>query len=74
MIAKGFAPGSRREEEEWLFHCDDEQRRDRRKERARAAWATKWQRTLRFSGASPEFRVTAMTSSHFVATSWNIRA
>ena len=37
MIAKGFAPGSRREEEEWLFHGDDEQRRDRRKERARAA-------------------------------------
>jgi hypothetical protein len=37
MIAKGFAPRARREKEEWLFPCDDEQRRHRRKERARAA-------------------------------------
>ena len=37
MIAQGFAPESRREKEEWLFHCDDEQRRVRRKEPARAA-------------------------------------
>ncbi len=45
MIAKGFVPESRREEEEWLFHCDDEQRRVRGKERASAALARKWLRT-----------------------------
>jgi hypothetical protein len=37
MIAKGFAPRARRDDEEWLFHCEEEQRRDRRKEPARAA-------------------------------------
>jgi len=36
MMAKGFAPRARRKEEEWLFHCDDEQRSPRRKDQARA--------------------------------------
>jgi hypothetical protein len=36
-IARGFALRARREEKQWLFHCDDEQRSHRRKERARAA-------------------------------------
>ena len=36
-IAQGFAPRARREEKEWLFHCDDEQRSHRCKEPARAA-------------------------------------
>jgi hypothetical protein len=37
MMAKGFAPRARREKEEWLLHCDDEQRSHRRKDRASAA-------------------------------------
>ena len=37
MIAKGFAPSARRDDEEWLFHCEEEQRSARRKERASAA-------------------------------------
>jgi hypothetical protein len=37
MMAKGFVPMARREEEEWLFHCDDKQRSHRRKDRGSAA-------------------------------------
>ena len=69
MIAKGFAPESRREEEQWLFHCDDEQRRVRRKERARAALARQWQRTVCHFNQFEDFRVVPTKSGHFIATS-----
>ncbi len=65
----GFAPKSRREEEEWLFHCDDEQRRVRRKERARAALARKWQRTVCQFNQFEDFSADATKSGHLLATS-----
>ncbi len=68
-IAKGFAPESRREEEEWLFHWDDEQRRVRRKERARAVLARKWQRTLCQYDQLDDFPAVTTKLSHFIATS-----
>ncbi len=68
-IAKGFAPESRREEEEWLFHWDDEQRRVRCKERARAVLARKWQRTLCQNDQLDDFHAVTTKSSHFIATS-----
>jgi hypothetical protein len=68
MIAKGFASESRREKEEWLFHCDDEQRRVRRKERVRAALERKWQRTLCQFDQLDDSPAVTTKSGHFLAT------
>jgi hypothetical protein len=37
MVAKGFVPMAWRETEQWLFHCEHEQRSHRRKDQASAA-------------------------------------
>ena len=68
MLAKGFVAESRREEEQGLFPCDDEQRRGRRKERARAALAKKWKRTVCPFKALENLRRASKESGHFFAT------
>ena len=69
MLAKGLVPESRREEEEGLFPCDDEQRGVRRKKRARAALAKQWKRAVCPFNELENLRRASMESGHFFATS-----
>ena len=66
-LGRTFAAESGGEEEQWCFHCDNEQRRVRRKERARAASAWKRRDPLWFPKCCRNTRHDNETG-HFPAT------